>query len=216
VESTNDAACREKLMTREGYATDHLLFYPGARLPEAEKDRMERYDIPIEEVSVDHLIYSMSRQIENNFQIFYTMAEEVVGVEKALAIAKEIGRRYGGEGYAKLLTAQGRPRRGEPRMMAMYQDLVHAIRGPKHAAALFAEYDDTRCIVKRTHCIYFSEANPQNGKYTEAFESGCFEGYVAADDNLLRVEVKRCRFQGASGCEQHWVFKEPEDRLPPE
>jgi hypothetical protein len=201
-------------VTKEPYSNDHLLFYPGARLPASEKDRMERYDISIDEVTVDHLIYSMSRQIENNFQTFYTMAEEVVGVEQALAIARRIGRRYGGEGYGRLLRAHHREGHGEPRMMALYQDLVHAIRGPKHAAALFAEYDDTRCVVRRRECIYFSESNPQNGKYTEAFEAGCFEGYVAADANLLRVEVKRCRFQGADGCEQHWVFKPREEREP--
>jgi len=175
-------------------------------------DRMESYDISLEEVTTDHLVYSMSRQIENNFQTFYTTAEEVVGVENALAIARQIGRKYGGEGYRKLLRARGREGRGDPRMMALYQDLVHSIRGPKHAAALFADYDDTRCIVRRKACIYFDESNPKNGKYTEAFEAGCFEGYVAADANLLRVEVKHCRFQGADGCEQHWVFKSPEER----
>jgi hypothetical protein len=203
-------------MRQESYSKDHTLFYPGAQLSPAERDRMERYDISIGEVTVDHLVYSMSRQIENNFQSFYTVAEELVGVDAALAIAKEIGRRYGGDGYSRLLKAHQRERRGEPRMMALYQDLVHSIRGPKHAAALFAEYDDTRCIVRRKECIYFSEQNPQNGRYTEAFEAGCFEGYVAADDNLLRVEVKHCRFQGADGCEQHWVFKDLSERLAPE
>jgi hypothetical protein len=202
-------------MTQEDYAADRLLFYPGAGLSAAERDRLERYDISIADLTVDHLVYSMSRQIENNFQTFYSVAQEVVGVESALAVAREIGRRYGGQGYAKLLLAQGRERRGEPRLMALYQDLVHSIRGPKHAAALFAEYDDTRCVVRRTHCIYFSEENPSNGIYTEAFEAGCFEGYVAADDNLLAVEVKRCRFQGATGCEQHWVFRPPHERLGP-
>lgn len=202
-------------MTQEAYAHNHLLFYPGAGLTTDERDRMERYDISIDEITVDHLVYSMSRQIENNFQSFYTVAEELAGVDTALAIAKEIGRRYGGQGYALLLRARGRERRGEPRMMALYQDLVHSIRGPKHAAALFAEYDNERCIVRRRECIYFNEANPQNGKYTEAFEAGCFEGYVAADDNLLRVEVVRCRFQGTEGCEQHWVFKSPDERLAP-
>lgn len=202
-------------MTREGYATNHLLFYPGAGLSETEKGRMDRYEVPIEELSVDHLIYSMSKQIENNFQSFYTVAEETVGKENALEIARGIGRRYGGQGYARLLKVYGREQRGEPRMMALYQDLVHAIRGPKHAAALFAEYDDTRCIVRRRECIYFNEDNPQNGIYTEAFEAGCFEGYVAADDNMLRVDVEFCRFQGAPGCEQHWVFKDPADRLAP-
>jgi hypothetical protein len=202
-------------MTKEGYSENHLLFYPGAGLSPEERARMERYDIGIDEVTVDHLVYSMSRQIENNFQSFYAVAEDLAGIDTALAIAREIGRRYGGQGYARLLVAQGRERRGEPRMMALYQDLVHSIRGPKHAAALFAEYDDTRCIVRRRQCIYFNEENPQNGKYTEAFEAGCFEGYVAADDNLVRVEVVRCRFQGADGCEQHWVFKPPAERLAP-
>ncbi|HEY8473721.1 MAG TPA: hypothetical protein VIL37_13955 [Natronosporangium sp.] len=203
-------------MARERYSEDHLLFYPGAGLSPAEKQRMDRYEVPIEELTVDHLVYSMGRQIEANFQTFYTVAEEVVGEEAALRIAREIGRRYGGRGYATLLKAYGRERRGDPRMMALYQDLVHAIRGPKHAAALFAEHDDTKCVVRRRQCIYYSEEHPENGKYTEAFEAGCFEGYVAADDNLERVDVIRCRFQGASGCEQHWVFKPADQRLPAE
>ena len=199
-------------MSADPYSEDHLLFYPGAHLSSAEKERMEEYTISIGDVTSDHLIYSMSRQIENNFQTFYTTAEEVVGAEKALTIARQIGRKYGGDGYRKLLKAHGREGFGDPQMMALYQDLVHSIRGPKHAAALFAEYDDTRCIVRRKACIYFDESNPENGKYTEAFESGCFEGYVAADANLLRVEVQHCRYQGADGCEQHWVFKAPKDR----
>jgi hypothetical protein len=202
-------------MSQEDYAADPLLFYPGAGLSAAERDRLDRYDISIGEITIDHLVYSMGRQIENNFQSFYTVAEELVGREAALKIAREIGRRYGGQGYSKLLVAQGCERRGEPQMMALYQDLVHSIRGPKHASALFAEYDDTRCVVRRSQCIYFSEEHAQNGVYTEAFESGCFEGYVAADDNLLAVEVKHCRFQGAQGCEQHWVFKPPSERLAP-
>lgn len=205
----------ESVPSIETYATDHLLFYPGARLSAAERARMDTYEIGIGELTVDHLVYSMSKQIENNFQTFYSTAEDVVGEEQALKIAHEIGRRYGGRGYAMLLRAQGREQRGEPRMMALYQDLVHAIRGPKHAAALFATYTDTECIVRRKECIYYSEGNPANGKYTEAFEAGCFEGYVAADDNLLRVDVVHCRFQGAPGCEQHWVFEPPERRLPP-
>jgi hypothetical protein len=193
----------------EPYATNHLLFYPGAGLSAAERGRMDRYEIPIDEVTVDHLVYSMSRQIENNFQSFYTVAEDVVGEEQALEIAHQIGRRYGGGGYATFLRAQGRAEGdGSAQMMALYQDLVHSLRGPKHAAALFATWDETRCVVKRRQCIYFSEQAPQNGKYAGAFEAGCFEGYKAADRNLLRVEVKHCVWQGADGCEQHWVYSD--------
>ena len=57
----------------------------------------------------------MSTQIENNFQSFYTVAEEIIGEEKALEIADEIGRRYGGRGYATLLEAYGTRRDGSAR-----------------------------------------------------------------------------------------------------
>ena len=195
-------------MESEPYAHNLRLFYPGERLTSTQREMMDRYEIPIDELTIDHLVYSMSRQIENNFQSFYTIAEEVVGAEKALEIAREIGRRYGGGGYATFLKATGSEGAGSPRTMALYQDLVHSLRGPKHAAALFATHDENRCIVKRRECIYFSERAPQNGKYAEAFESGCFEGYCAVDSNLLRVEVKHCVYQGASGCEQHWVYRD--------
>jgi hypothetical protein len=188
-----------------------MLFYPGAGLPDAERERMDRYEIPIDEVTIDHLIYSMSRQIENNFQSFYTIAEEVVGEEQALEIARRIGLRYGGGGYATFLRSQGvTDGAGSARLMALYQDLVHSLRGPKHAAALFAEHDASRCVVRRKECIYFSDAAPQNGKYAGAFESGCFEGYRNADHKLLRVEVHQCRWQGDGGCEQHWVYSDAE------
>lgn len=192
---------------QEDYAGEPRLFYPGANLSDGEKARLDEYTLSIDDVTVDHLIYSMSRQIENNFQTFYTVAEDVVGEAKALEVAEEIGRRYGGGGYAKWLIAHGYPDgRGTPRTMALYQDLVHAIRGPKHTSALFAEYDEERCVVKRQNCIYYSEANPENGKYTEAFERGCFAGYKAADANIVDIKVIECRFQGAGGCEQHWIF----------
>jgi hypothetical protein len=196
---------------QEPYANDPLLFYPGRRLSDEEKRRIDTYEIEIDEVTTDHLVYAMGKQIENNFQTFYSVAEEIVGEEKALEIAHEIGLRYGGKGYETLLKAKGLGRDGSARMMALYQDLVHSIRGPKHTSALYAEYDDQRCVVRRKECIYYSEQHPDNGKYTEALELGCFEGYKAADKNLLRVEVHKCRYRGDAGCEQHWVYEDSEE-----
>jgi hypothetical protein len=197
-------------MRREPYASRNLLFYPGLSLSEDEKRRMDALEVPIEELTTDHLVYSMGRQIEANFQSFYTVAEEIVGEGAALEIAREIGRRYGGGGYAKLLAAYGTPGEGTARMMALYQDIAHAIRGPKHTSALYAEYDDDRCVVERDHCIYYDESRPENGKYTGAFEEGCFEGYVAADRNLDRVEVHRCRWRGDDGCRISWEYSRQE------
>jgi hypothetical protein len=56
---------------REPYADDRLLFYPGRQLNQEEKRRMEAYETKIDELTVDHMIFSMSRQIENNFQTFF-------------------------------------------------------------------------------------------------------------------------------------------------
>jgi len=195
-------------MNQDQYTTNKLLFYPGRNLSVEEKRRMDTYEIKIDELTIDHIIYSMSRQIELNFMTFYTVAQDVIGEEKALELAKEIGTRYGGLGYAKLLHSMGMGNEGSPRTMALYQDLVHSIRGPKHAAALFAEYDDKRCVVRRSACIYYSEEFRDNGKYTAAFEQGCFVGYKAADKNLLRVDVIKCLCTGAGSCEQHWVYRD--------
>ena len=192
------------MANQEPYAHDPKLFYPGHRLSDDERARMDAYEIDLADVTIDHLVYSMGRQIELNFQTFYSVAEEVVGEEKALEIAYEIGRRYGGQGYAKFLAARGEE--GSPRMMALYQDLVHSIRGPKHISALYAEHDERRCVVRRRQCVYYNEERPENGKYTGAFEGGCFEGYKAADPNLREVEVVRCRYRGDADCLQHWHF----------
>ena len=148
-------------MNREPYADRNLLLYPGLNLSDEEKQRLDNFEFSIEQLTTDQLVYSMARQIESNFQTFYTVAEEVAGEEAALKIAHEIGRRYGGGGYAKLLAARGCVNYGSAQMMAIYQDIAHSIRGPKHTAALYAEWDDERCIVKRDRCIYFDETAPR-------------------------------------------------------
>jgi hypothetical protein len=199
---------KESTAMRDKSAGDATLFYPGRNLSAAERARLESYATELSELTSDHIIYSLSRQVENNFQTFYSVAEDVIGEAKALELAFEIGRRYGGTGYATWLSEHGYGKRGNPETMARYQDLVHAIRGPKHTAALFAEYDSLRCVVRRGACIYFDETRPANGKYTGEFERGCFEGYKAADENIAEIVVTTCCWKGDGGCDIAWVFDE--------
>jgi hypothetical protein len=199
-------------MRKLPHAADSLLFYPARNLNQIDRQRLETFDIELSDLSADHIIYSLSRQVENNFQTFYTVAEEVVGEQAALRIAYEIGVRYGGLGYASWLKAHGYGDRGNPQTMAQYQDLVHAIRGPKHTAALFADYDNLSCVVRRGACIYFDERRPGNGKYTGEFDRGCFQAYTGADRNLDRVDVISCCWRGDGGCEITWVFDEDKMR----
>lgn len=195
-------------MSRDRHAGEATLFYPGRNLAADQKARLESFRTELDELTADHIIYSLGRQVENNFQTFYTVAEDVIGEQSALELAFEIGRRYGGNGYATWLESHGYGNLGNPQTMAGYQDLVHAIRGPKHTAALFAEYDEWQCTVRRNACIYYDASKPQNGKYTGAFERGCFEGYKAADANLNEVVVHNCCWQGEPGCNIAWVFDE--------
>lgn len=194
-------------MKREEYASEVPLYYPGKSLSPQQREDMDEYRVPLRDVTVDQLVYSMGRQLEQNFQTFYTVAEDLFGEERTKELAYQIGLRYGGLGYAKVLKAHGLEGAGSPRMMALYQDLVHYIRGPKHISALFAEYDHERCVVKRRECLYFSEARPENGKYTGEFERGACDGYAAVDRNLDHTEVRACRWRGDAGCEMHWVFR---------
>jgi hypothetical protein len=191
---------------------DATLFYPGRNLSATEKKRLDQFEVDLSDLTADHIIYSLSRQVENNFQIFYSVAEDVIGEEKSLEIAFQIGLRYGGNGYSNWLKGHGYGDRGNPETMARYQDLAHSIRGPKHTAALFAEYDEFECVVRRGACIYFDENRPQNGKYTGAFERGCFDGYKAADQNLKEVVVRTCCWQGDGGCDIAWVYDEAKMR----
>lgn len=193
-------------MEQEEYASAVPLYYPGANLTEEQRQAMDEYRVPLPEVTIEHLVYSLSRQVENNFHTTYAVAEDLFGEERARELAYQIGLRYGGLGYASLLKAAGTEGAGTPRLMALYQDLVHYIRGPKHTSALFAEYDDERCVVKRKRCIYFKDEKPEHGKYVESFERGAQDGYENVDRNLVKTEIRSCLWKGDGGCEQHWIF----------
>jgi len=194
-------------MKREDYADAVPFHYPGASLSPARREQLDNLRVPIREITSDDLVYVMSKQIENNFQNIYSVIEELAGESQAKEIAYQVGLRYGGAGYRKVLEANDAVDGGSPRTMALYQDLVHYIRGPKHISALFAEYDEERCIVRRRECLYYSEDVPSNGKYTGEFERGACDGYASVDANLERTEVLTCRWRGDSNCEMHWVFR---------
>ncbi len=95
-------------------------------MSEAVRDAVSQWEprVDLDEVTIDHLVYAMSKQIENNFQTFYSVAEEIVGEKKALEIANEIGKRYGGRGYATLLAAKGLGKKGSARLMSRWRRAI--------------------------------------------------------------------------------------------
>jgi hypothetical protein len=158
--------------------------YPGSQLPAAERARVDALEVPLEELTIDHVLYSLGRFVESSFVNAMLVAEEVVGPGPARRIAREAGRRHGGTGYARLLAAAGSPGHGDARLMARYQDLAHTLRGPKHGSQPHAEVVGDRCVVRKAECGFYDAARPETAPYVGEFEAGCFEAYRAVDGDL--------------------------------
>ena len=207
---------RGSMTTRRATRRTTCCSIRGPGSPPDERDRMERYDISIEEVTVDHLVYSMGRQIENNFQSFYYRRRGAVVGTRHRARRREGDRpTLRRPGLRRAALAQGRGRRGEPRMMALYQDLVHSIRGPKHASALFAEYDDTRCIVRRRSASTSARPSPRTASTPRPSRPGASRATWPPTTTCWRSRSCAAGSRAPSGCEQHWVFKPGSERLGP-
>jgi hypothetical protein len=182
------------------YAGRGTLFYPGRAANPSDVRRLANYEVNLDEIGIDSLIVFMSKQIEANFQMFFSAAEKVVGADRAEAIAEAMGLMYGGSGYERYLSSRGGAAAGSTTTMAGYQDLAHAVRGPKHSEALFCKFNDEYCVVERSGCVYYSEDHPENARYVKAFEDACAQAYIAVDDNLEEVIRVRCRWQGSPTC----------------
>jgi len=189
--------------------------YPGSQLTTDERARVDAFTVPLDELTVDHVLYSLGRFVETSFANAMLVAAEVVGEDKARQIAREAGRRHGGGGYAKLLAAAGTPGAGDAPTMARYQDLAHTLRGPKHASQPHAEVVDGRCVVRKAECGFYDATRPETAPYVGEFEAGCFEAYRAVDRNLASVDIHACRWQGAGRCEIEFAWSGPDATVHP-
>ena len=182
--------------------------YPGTNLSEDDKKRMAAWQIGVEELvnRPELIVYNVSDAIRSILAHVFTTAEQMLGRDKALAVAEAYGKEAGKLGYGSFL--RGNNLKGGPQAMAMYQDLAHARRGYQHASALFAEYDDRTVRVTRTNCQYFSKERGTRDVYTEAIERGMLAGYIEIDPSLERIDNPTCLCKGSpQGCEHIFVFK---------
>jgi hypothetical protein len=180
--------------------------YPGSQLTSEERARVDAFAIPLDELTVDHVLYSLGRFVETSFANAMLVAAEVVGEDAARRIAREAGRRHGAGGYAKLLAAAGTPGAGDAATMAQYQDLAHTLRGPKHASQPPAEVVEGRCVVRKAECGFYDATRPETAPFVGEFEAGCFEAYRAVDRELASVQIHACRWQGADRCEIEFAW----------
>ena len=182
--------------------------YPGTNLSEDDKKRMAAWQIGVEELvnRPELIVYNISDAIRSLLALVFQTAEQMLGREKAVALAEAYGKEAGKIGYGSFL--RGNNLKGGPEALALYQDLAHARRGYQHASALFADYDDRSVRVTRTNCQYHSKERGTRDIYTEALERGMYTGYMEIDPSLERVDNPRCLCKGSpEGCEHIFVFK---------
>jgi hypothetical protein len=82
--------------------------------------------------------------------------------------------------------------------------------GPKHATALFAEYDEEEGVVHitRENCLWFPGPEGTPSKYIHAMETAIEDGYKSVDPSIIRLDFDRCLSKGdRGGCEHHCYFK---------
>ena len=194
------------MMQRIQYAKDRpIIMMPAANLSAEEKAKIDNLSFRIEELTADHVVYSLSQMFVKTLNTLLAMFGEFAGDELAVRLARTFGERLGYAQWSNFLKGKG-VKRGTPELMAEYQNMVHSIRGPAHASALWAEFDDRKCVVRRKKCGTYEGHPPGTGQYENDRLEGVFDGYIKADPGLEKIEhVLPC--PNCENCEMIFWYK---------
>jgi hypothetical protein len=181
------------------------IMMPAANLSADEKAKIDNVTFKIEELTADHVVYALWQGWMKTFNNLLAIVGEFSWDALGKKVAKTLGAR---QGYAQLcafLKGKG-VKRGTPELQAEYQDMLHVLRGPAHAAALWAEFDDTRCVIRRNRCLYSDGRPPGTGQCLNDYIEGFYEGYVKADPGLEKVtHTEPCC--NCENCEMVFLYK---------
>ncbi len=186
---------------RAAHASDELAArYPGSHLTAEDKDAVRNATASIEQlVDTDGLLlFAVGEALSSFVTSILESVAKVSGEDVAIAAAVEVGHRYGRENYSKYLRNRGLT--SGPEVFCAYQDYMHAVRGPRHATALWATCGEDSVTVRRSDCLYFCGERGTPNRIVAAMEASIVEGYQQVDPNL-QVENPRCLTKGnTEGC----------------
>lgn len=182
--------------------------YPGIAITPQERDSVDNATATVKDILLGDgrlVIYGLSQSISAILTYLPEAIERQLGGEKTLRILHNCGKVLGKRNYGLFLTSRGLS--GGPRAMCAYQDFVHALRGPRHATALFAKYDRRSVLVERSDCVYFYGTRGKPNRYVKAIEDGMMDGFKEADPSLVEVVNEQCLCLGhPTGCRHRFVF----------
>ena len=193
-------------MKQHPYAESNILFYPGINLSTQEVDKLDSMAMKVEEARPEYIIHVLSNMFGLWVHSALAIMEEIVGLDAARKMATELGRRHSFKGWTNFLRSRGLPH-GSAELMAEYQDIAHSYRGAIHTGALFAEFDERRCIVRRNRCVYYGSREVGLGLYDGALCEGFMNGYIEADPAIEKIDRVSGLCYGHDCCKQIWWYK---------
>jgi predicted hydrocarbon binding protein len=179
-------------------------FYPG-RISEERARQVERFEISVDEVTVDDIVYNVSRAMTRMMYGPLAIIELRWGKQAAIEVAQELAYMLGKASYGQFLASRGR-KSGTPELMSMYQDLIHALLGPAGSTS-FTTYDEEKCVVVRTQCPFHTGRPEGMEGYCKYTGEGFMKGYTEVDPAFIETEQPFCLARGDDHCERTFKFK---------
>lgn len=178
--------------------------YPGANISPERAEKIRKLDIAVEDITVDDIVYSVSRNGSSIFYLALKLVSDTHGEEAARDIARKIGYTAGRSNYSKMQKRFGVTTLG-PERASIYQDTVHLLSG-SDMAYCFSEYDDEKCVVRRTRCSFHTGHPPGTGHYCWFVNEGFKQAYEELDPNL-EVTYAKSMTNGDSYCEHVFRYR---------
>lgn len=178
--------------------------YPGAEMPAERAERLRNLDVPIDEITVDDIVWSVSRNGSSIFFLLMRMVAERDGEEAARDIARRFGYVVGKSNYRKMQRRFGVETLG-PENLAHYEDTVHLL-GGSDMAHCFSEYDDTTCVIRRTRCAFHTGGPDGADHYCPYLNEGFARAYRECDPGLVEMTYDTSMARGDDHCEHVFRF----------
>jgi hypothetical protein len=175
-------------------------------MPAERADRLRNLDVAIDEITVDDIVHSVSRNGSSTFFLLMKMVSETFGKEVARDFARRFGYVVGRSNYGKMQRRFGVTTLG-PERLAMYEDTVHLL-GGSDMAHCFSEYDEHTCVIRRTRCAFHTGAPPGAGHYCPYLNEGFAQAYRERDPNLVEMTYDMSMARGDDQCEHVFRYRD--------
>ena len=172
-------------------------FYPG-RISEERARQLLNFEVAVEDITVDDIIYMLSRSWTTTIYVFLGMIRERWGEEAARESAEQYGYLLGQTAMRRWLRRLQTDTQ-TPETMCMYQDLQHALGGPNFAENV-TEYDDEKVVIRRTKCVFHTNRPRGMESYCEPIIDGYVRAYLELDKGLEGGERVACMCRGDDYC----------------